>query len=168
MTARHPPLPQNIENNPMQRRPVVGGPACGRSSAYVASSRRKPHVEFATRRLGEAQQCLGARQGLAAFQSGDRGLAGSHPVSQFGLRKTCAQASPGDHLRHLRLDGAHSSALGLLKPACRCHGESGLVIHDRGRSCRLSPDRDRFSGASKFRHVPVADNRRGSLASIHL
>jgi hypothetical protein len=37
-------------------------------------------------RLGVAQQRLGARQRLAALQSGNGGLAGPHPGSQFVLK----------------------------------------------------------------------------------
>src|SRR5579872_3323161 len=51
-------------------------------------------MELAARCRGIAQKRLGARQRLAAFKSGDRGLAGSHSGRQFGLRETCAQASP--------------------------------------------------------------------------
>ena len=56
------------------------------SRLRVASGRRKPHVELAARRLGVAQERLGARQGLAALQPRDGGLAGPHAGSQFGLR----------------------------------------------------------------------------------
>jgi len=51
-------------------------------------------VKLAAGGLGVAQQRLRARQRLAAFKPGDRGLAGPHPLSQFGLRQTRAQASP--------------------------------------------------------------------------
>ena len=47
----------------------------------AVSSRRQPHVKLAARRLGITQERLGARQRLAAFKSGDRGLAGPHPGS---------------------------------------------------------------------------------------
>src|SRR6185369_14598807 len=58
----------------------------------AVSSRRKPHPELAPGRLGVAQERLGARQALAAFNAGDRGLAGAHARSEFGLRQTRARA----------------------------------------------------------------------------
>src|SRR3984893_9198924 len=62
--------------------------------ANTASSRRQQHVELAAGRLGVAQQRLGARQRLAALQSGDGGLAGPHPGSQFGLGEASTQTRP--------------------------------------------------------------------------
>jgi hypothetical protein len=62
--------------------------------ANVESSRRKPYVELAARRLGVSQKRLGTRQGLAALQSGNGGLAGTHSGSQVGLGQSRPQASP--------------------------------------------------------------------------
>ena len=39
----------------------------GTDSESYASSRRKPHVEFAAGRLGVSQKRLGARQGMTAL-----------------------------------------------------------------------------------------------------
>ena len=50
-------------------------------------------MELVAGRLGVAQQRLGARQSLAALQSGNGGLAGTHPGSQFGLGQPGPQAS---------------------------------------------------------------------------
>src|SRR6266849_1312944 len=71
--------------------------------ANTASSSRQPHVELVAGRLGVAQQRLGARQRLAALQSGNGGLAGPHPASQFSLREARPQTSLEQFGRNLEL-----------------------------------------------------------------
>src|SRR5712691_11918516 len=80
--------------------------------AVGASSRRQPHVKLASGSLGKAQQRLGARQRLAALQSGDGGLAGAHAGGELGLGQPGPQASPEQLRGNLEL-GSERVILGL-------------------------------------------------------
>src|SRR6478609_8429578 len=61
---------------------------------WIRSGGGESYMEPAARRLRISHKRLRARQGLAALQSGDGGLACAHAGSQLGLGQPRAHASP--------------------------------------------------------------------------
>src|ERR1700676_2808556 len=84
-------------------------------------------MELAAGRLGVAQECLGARKRLTAFQSGDGGLAGSHKGSQLDLREARPQARSEQLDGDLELRGERV----ILGPDLGVGQETGLELFER-------------------------------------
>src|SRR5580658_2369403 len=60
-------------------------------------------METAAGRLGVAQKRLGTRKRVTVFEPGDRGLAGTHSLCEFNLRKARPQARPEQFCGNLEL-----------------------------------------------------------------
>jgi hypothetical protein len=108
---------------------------------YAAYRPAAPYFDLVRRALGdlvEGEHFFDIVTDDVVYESGDRGLAGSHPGSQFGLQETCPQASPEQFGGNLELWS-------------ECVG-----VKDSGR---LQRGRVKFAQEAAFLEFPAAATR---------